>query len=89
MTGKKLLLAVALAAFVGWLAYLGYAVYVHRVTPPDIVSRSQLAGAPVLVVAEVTTTAGKPNPTVKVVHRLSAVGPESGTIEVESTDHRY
>jgi hypothetical protein len=76
MTGKKWFLVVAAVAFVGWIAYLGYAVAVHRLNPPDIVSRSQLVEAEYVVVVEVTVTDGKPNPTAEVVHRLAGDGPE-------------
>ncbi len=82
MTGKKWLLAVAAAAFVGWIAYLGYAVFVHRFNPPDLVSRSQLVEAECVLVVEVTLADGKPNPTAEVTRRLSDVGPEAGPVRV-------
>ena len=78
MTGKKWFLAIAAAAFVGWIAYLGYAVFVHRFNPPDLVSRSQLVEAECVLVVEVTLTDGKPNPTGVVTHRLTDFGPEPG-----------
>ncbi len=84
MTGKKWFLIVAAAAFVGWIAYLGYAVVIHRLNPPDLVSRSQLVVAECVLVVEVTTTDGKPANTAVVVHRLAPdratpVGPEPKT----------
>ncbi len=82
MTRQKVFLWAALAAFAGWLGYLGYAVAFHRLTPPEIVSRSQLTGATYLVVAEVDVANGKPAPSVKVVHRLSGDGPTDGIISV-------
>lgn len=78
MTGKKWFLAAAAVAFLGWLAYLGYAVFVHRVSPPDVVSRSQLTAAEYVVVVEVTADGGKPSKTAKVVTRLGSNGPEAG-----------
>jgi hypothetical protein len=82
MTGKKWLLAVAAVAFGVWMAYLGYAVAVHRLNPPDVVSRSQLVGAEYVVVVEVTLDDGKPATTAEVVHRLSGDGPKEGPITV-------
>lgn len=76
MTGKKWFLVAAAVAFVGWIAYLGYAVLFHRLNPPDIVSRSQLVEAECVLVVEVTLTDGKPNPTAVVVQRLTDIGPE-------------
>lgn len=70
MTRQKVLLVLAAAAFLGWIGYLGYAVAYHRLNPPDVVSRSQLAGAKYVVVAEVKVEDGKPSPQVKVVQRL-------------------
>ena len=53
MTLARIRLIVFAAAFVGWLAWLGYAV-TQRGTAP-IVSRAQLIGATDLIVAGVTT----------------------------------
>ncbi len=78
MTGKKWFLIVAATAFVGWIAYLGYAVAVHRLNPPDLVSRSQLVEAECVLVVEVTLTDGKPTPTAVVTYRLTDFGPEPG-----------
>jgi hypothetical protein len=83
MTRQKVFLWVAAALFVGWIGYLGYAVLYHRwLNPPDIVSRSQLTAAQVVVVAEVAAEGGKPSPQAKVTHRLSEQGPEKGEITV-------
>lgn len=91
MTRQKVFLWVAAALFVGWLGYLGYAVAVHRLNPPDIVSRSQLTAASSVVVAEVTVEGGRPSPSVKVIERLrhpddkgdDTTGPKGGdTINV-------
>jgi hypothetical protein len=73
MTGKKWFLAVAAVAFLGWMAYLGYAVAVHRLSPPDVVSRSQLVAAEYVAVVEVTPG----DTTAQVVHRLAGDGPEA------------
>lgn len=75
MTGKKWFLAIAVVAFGGWIAYLGYAVAFHRLNPPDIVSRSQLVEGECVLVVEVTAD-GKPSPTAVVTHRLTNLGPE-------------
>jgi hypothetical protein len=72
-------LVIALAAFVGWLSWLGYAVAYNFWRKPDIVSRAQLTEADVLVVAAVTTDdAGKPKSQARVVTRLSQGGPVAG-----------
>jgi hypothetical protein len=84
MTGRKWFLATAAAAFLGWIGYLGYAVAVHRLNPPHIVSRSQLVEAEYLVVVEVTLDGDKPAPTVTVDRRLDGRGPESGPIVVKN-----
>ena len=76
MTGKKWFLVAAAVAFVGWIAYLGYAVLFHRLNPPDLVSRSHLVEAECVLVVEVTLADGKPNPTAAVKHRLTDIGPE-------------
>jgi hypothetical protein len=85
MTGKKWFLAVAAAAFLGWMAYLGYAVAVHRLNPPDVVSRSQLTAAESVVVVEVTADGGKPARTAKVVKRLDRNEPRPGGPEAGAT----
>lgn len=82
MTRQKWLLAVAAAAFVGWIAYLGYAVACHRLNPPDVVSRSQLTEAGYVAVVEVTFDGDTPAPAATVVHRLSDFGPEGGVIGI-------
>lgn len=82
MTRQKWFLLVAAAAFVGWIAYLGYAVARHRLNPPDIVSRSQLTEAGYVAVVEVTFDGDQPAATATVAHRLSGDGPESGPITV-------
>lgn len=82
MTRQKVLLVLAAAAFLGWIGYLGYAVAYHRLNPPDVVSRSQLAGAKYVVVAEVKVEDGKPSPTCTVKTKLDGEGPESGLITV-------
>lgn len=71
MTGKKWFLVAAAAAFVGWIAYLGYAVIVHRLTPPDLVSRSQLIEGECVLVVEVAVADGKPANTAVVKRRLA------------------
>lgn len=75
MTRQKWFLAAAAAAFLGWMAYLGYAVAFHRLNPPDVVSRSQLTAAEYVLVVEVTADGGKPSQTAKVVQRLTRDGP--------------
>ena len=75
MTRQKLFLIAAAVLFVGWLGYLGYAVAVHRLAPPDVVSRSQLVEAEYVVVAEVTADGGNPADKCTVVLRLSDAGP--------------
>lgn len=83
MTRQKWFLLVTAVLFVGWLAWLGYAMAVHRLNPPDVVSRSQLVEASYVVVVEVTLDGDKPGQTVKVKQRLSdGGGPESGEIVV-------
>lgn len=84
MTRQKWFLLITAVAFVGWLAYLGYAMAVHRLNPPDIVSRSQLTEASYVVVVEVTLDGGAPSETVKVKQRLDGTGPESGEIVVKN-----
>jgi hypothetical protein len=85
MTGKKWFLAAASAAFLGWMAYLGYAVAFHRLNPPDVVSRSQLTAAEHVVVVEVTADGGKPSQTAKVVKRLDRDGQRTGGPEADAT----
>lgn len=86
MTGKKWFLVVAAVLFVGWIAYLGWAVIYHRwVNPPDIVSRSQLTEAAYVVVVEVTFDGDKPGQEVKVDRKLDGDGPDTGaTIVVKN-----
>jgi len=84
MTRQKWFLLVAAVAFVGWLAWLGYAMAVHRLNPPDIVSRSQLTEATYVVVVDVTLDGDKPGQTVKVKQRIEGDGPESGEIVVKN-----
>lgn len=85
MSRGRILLAVAVAAYVGWLSWLGYAVYVARWTDKSpVVSRAQLIAATHLVVAEVTVEAdGLPAPGVKVAEVLRGDGLAAGaTVEV-------
>jgi hypothetical protein len=73
MSGARLRLVIAAVLFVGWLAWLGYAVYHARFTPqpPVVVSRAQLTAATHLLVAEVSVGSdGLPAPTVKVLEVL-------------------
>lgn len=77
-TSKAVRLIVALALFVGWMSYLGYAALTKSRSP--IVSRIQAAAAPLAVVADVQTTPnGKPHVRAKVVESLSKAGPAAGT----------
>lgn len=76
MTGARIRLYVAAAAFLGWLVWLSLAVFDKgRVTP---VSRAQLTEANVLVVADVSGADGKPASRVKVAQRIGANGPAEG-----------
>jgi len=76
MTGARIRLYVAAAAFLGWMVWLSLAVLDKgRVTP---VSRAQLTEANVLVVAEVPDSAGRPASKVKIVVRIGANGPAEG-----------
>jgi len=69
MSGARLRLVIAVTLFVGWLAWLGYAVSQRNTAP--VVSRAQLTAATHLLVAEVTVGEdGRPNPQVKVVEVL-------------------
>jgi hypothetical protein len=69
-------LILAGAAFLGWLAYLGYAAATKSHAP--IVSHSQASAATAAVVAEVTDG---PAPTIAVVEKLWGEGP-TGPVEV-------
>ena len=80
MTGARIRLIVAAAAFLGWMAWLALAVLDKGKVDP--VSRAQLTEANILVVAEVKVLEGKPSGKVKVVKRISAAGPVEGT-EIE------
>lgn len=84
MTGKKWLLVAVAVAFFGWLAYLGVAVAFHRLNPPEVVSRSQLTQAEVVLVVEVTLADGKPSPAAEVKHRLSDFGPTAGPVTISN-----
>src|SRR5205085_9785583 len=71
MTLARVRLVVAAAPFVGWLAWLGYAV--SRKGTVQIVSRAQLTAATYLVVAEVATGEdGQPLPKARVIEVLRA-----------------
>ncbi len=79
MTFARVRFALFLALFVGWLAYLGYAVWFNTYHKPDVVSRAQLTEAVVLVVADVTVdAAGNPKPEVTVSALLTKGGPKPG-----------
>lgn len=79
MSFARIWLIVALALFLGWLGYLGYAVWYNTARKPDLVSRAQLTEAVVLVVADVgTDDEGQPRPLVTVATRLSKDGPTGG-----------
>jgi hypothetical protein len=79
MTFARVRFAVALAVFVGWLAYLGYAVWCNTFHKPELVSRAQLTEAVVLVVADVKVDdEGKPSSEVTVSALLSRGGPKPG-----------
>lgn len=76
MTRQKWFLVITAVAFVGWLTWLGYAMIFHRwISPPDIVSRSQLVEAQYVAVVEVMFDGDKPNPTAKVKQKLDGDGP--------------
>jgi hypothetical protein len=69
MSRARLRLVIAAALFVGWLAWLGYAVSQRNNAP--VVSRAQLTAATHLLVAEVSVGEdGLPTPTVKVIEVL-------------------
>jgi hypothetical protein len=79
INSKRLRLIVALALFISWMAYLGYAALTKSHTP--IVSRAQAAGTEVAVVAEVETDKdGKPSMKAKVVETLTPGEPKPGTV---------
>jgi hypothetical protein len=79
MNFARVKLIIALVAFLGWLSYLGYAVWYNTFHKPTILSRAQLSEAVVLVTAEVTTDAeGLARQRVKVAQRLSKDGPTTG-----------
>jgi hypothetical protein len=85
MTRSRFLFVLSLAAFLGWLWWLGYAVYAARYAPdrPAILSRAQLTAATHLIVADVTVAEdGLPNPVVKAVEVVQGNGVAAGT-EVE------
>jgi hypothetical protein len=70
---------IALALFLGWLSWLGYAVWYNQYRRPDALSRAQLTGADLLVVAEVKTNSdGQPEKTVVVTKCISGKGPAVG-----------
>lgn len=72
----RLRLTLAAVAFVGWIAYLGYAVAMKSRAP--VVSHAQAAAATTAVVAELGGTAEP----VAVVEKLWGEGPAAGPIEV-------
>jgi len=84
MTLARVRLVVAAVLFVGWLAWLGYAV--SRKGTVQIVSRAQLTAATHLVVAEVAAGEdGQPLPRVRVVEVLQAPDGDrpAGELDVE------
>lgn len=83
MTWLRARLILAACLFVGWLAWLGWAV-AHKGSVA-IVSRSQLTAATHLLVAEVAIEAGLPQKTVTVQQVLRAPEGEApaGTLEIE------
>lgn len=82
MTHPRLRLGVAVALFLGWIAYLAY--LVARTRDPVILSRPQLLHAEVVIVAQVEEKNGVPNPVVTVKEVLWAengkVAPAVGTM---------
>ncbi len=83
MTGARIRLCVAAAAFLGWMVWLSLAVAGKGQVDP--VSRAQLTEANVLVVAEVTSVEGKPASKVKIAKRIGANGPSEGA-EIDVTN---
>lgn len=82
MSRARLFLIAAAALFLGWIAWLGYAVFEARYAPepPVVVSRAQLTAATHLVVAEVAIDGeGNPVPTPRVVEVLRGDGPAAGS----------
>lgn len=77
MTRSRLQLAAAAALFVGWIAWLGYAV--SQKDRAAVVSRAQLTAATHLLVADVAVDAeGLPTPTAKITEVLRGDGPKAG-----------
>jgi hypothetical protein len=75
---KRMRLFVALALFIAWMGFLGFAALTKSRSP--IVSHAQAAAAEVAVVADVEANSeGKPAMKVKVVESLTQGGPEPGT----------
>ena len=78
MTGAKLRLAIAVALFLGWVGWLGYAA-VYKSRAP-VISRAQAAAASTRVVAEISDEDGAPGSLVTVTDPLLAPdGPGVGT----------
>ncbi len=82
MTGAKVRLAVALAAFLGWLGYLSYAALTKDRGP--VVSRAQWAAATYRVVGKVAAGSdGQPLTAVTLTEALGPAGPAANaTVEV-------
>lgn len=84
MSFARARLIVAAAAYLGWMAWLGYAVLGRGTVP--LVSRAQITGASLLVVAELSSGQDNlPQPTAKVVEVLRGEGPTAGE-DVEVTN---
>lgn len=78
MTRQKIVLALATAAFLGWLIWLALAVAGNGAVP--VVSRAQMTSATVLVVATLKTGSdGLPEPTATVQETIRGDGPPGGT----------
>jgi hypothetical protein len=75
MSGRRLLLLLAAAAYLGWLGWLAVAVYDGRSAPTPVVSRAQLTAATHLLVADVEVgPEGYPAGAVKVTKVLRGEG---------------
>jgi hypothetical protein len=80
---RRLLLILAVAAFVGWLSYLGYAVLTKYRGP--VISRAQAAAAKSAIRAKVDVESDLPKRKVTVIETLSPNGPARGSqIEIEN-----
>lgn len=80
---RRVLLALAAAAFLGWMAYLGAAALTKSRAP--VISRAQAAAYRHAVVAAVEADGDHPRKNVVVRESLTPGGPAAGTeIEVEN-----